>query len=110
MADWNWSLLRHEYLIGDVDVTARKACRHFRMDPDGIVPTLVAAVMMSDGRGFSPTVDAYETVSVESIEDAVDRFIGGLPDGDVLARRINKTLDRETDKMHTYDVPVLAEL
>lgn len=110
VTDWSWTLTRHEYPIGDVDATARKACRHFRIDPDSVVPALVAAIMMSDGRGFSPTVDAREMVSVESIEDAVDRFVDTLPEGDALARRVNKTLDREAGKMRTYGRPVMAEL
>lgn len=108
--DWNWTLLRREYMIGDVDVTARKACEHFKVNPDDVVPSLVAAVMMSDGQGFMPLVDAHSKVSVESVEDAVDRFIGNLPDGDVIARRINKTLDGESDKGHAYESPIPAEL
>lgn len=108
--DWSWTLLRSEYLIGDLDVTARKACGHFKVDPEGVVPSLIAAVMMSDGKGFSPLVDAHETVTVESVEDAVDRCISAMPDGEVIARRINKTLDREADRRRSYNEPVPAEL
>lgn len=101
--DWDYILLRKEYRIGDVDSTARRACRHFRMDGDAIVPSFVAAVMMSDGKPFNPMVDPNESVEAESVEDAVDRFISNLPDGEVLARRIIRKLDHEADKKKHLD-------
>jgi hypothetical protein len=122
--DWGWGLLRKEYRIGDVDATARKACRHFRMNGDVIVPSLISAemngdvivpslisaVMMSDGKPFSRLVDPDEQVEAESVEEAVDRFITDLPDGDVLARRIIRRLDSEAEKGSRYEGGVPSEL
>jgi hypothetical protein len=108
--DWGWELLRKEYRIGDVDATARKACRHFRMNGDVIVPSLISAVMMSDGKPFSRLVDPDEQVEAESVEEAVDRFITDLPDGDVLARRIIRRLDSEAEKGSRYEGGVPSEL
>lgn len=107
---WNWSLSRHRYLIGDVNLASRKACERFSVNADDVVPSLIAAIMMSDGNMFSSLVDAYETVSVEAVEDAIDRMMSDMPDGDSIAQRINETLDEEAERAHSYDLPVVAEL